>query len=323
MPLLELKNLSIGHDKKILDNINLKTYKKNLIAVIGKNGAGKSTLLKTIAGIIKKKSGNIILEKKDISDFSDTEKAKKIGFSNFKNLNIANLTVYDIVRLGRIPHTSLLGNLKKQDKQAIDNAIEQTGLKKLQKKEITKISDGQRQRTFIARLIAQKTDLLIFDEPTAFLDVEGKHKIAFLFRQLTLCLNKIIIFSTHDLKIAIQNADIIWLFKNKKIISAAPEDLILNKEFNTLFSDYNIKFNNFTADFDVKKQITGKIKITNCSNNLRFFWTKKALKRIGYKIDDSADKFLKINNDNWELSINNNYFIFNSIQKLLKKIQYD
>jgi len=318
---LEINNLSVGYEQSIIKDINLKAEKNELIAVIGKNGTGKSTLLKTISGVLKKISGQIFIDSVNTSSLPVGQLASKIGFSAISDISALNLSVYDIVRLGRIPHTSLLGKLKPKDLEAINYAIKQTGLENIKYKEISKISDGQRQRAFIARLIAQQTDILLFDEPTAFLDVEGKHKIAYLFRQIAKCNNKTIIFSTHDFKIALQNADIIWLFIEDKIVAAAPEDIVLQGYFQKLFSDETINFNNFTADFDVKKQIIGDICIINNSSELRKNWTIKALERIGFFQNEKSDRKINITDNSWILSINNQQLEFFSIYNLLKKLE--
>ena len=320
MSFLEIKNITIGHEKPLISEINLTAQKGELIAVVGLNGAGKSTLLKSIARILSIKNGQIIIDNKEIENYSKTKLSKLVGFSSVQNITASNLTVFDLVSLGRIPHTSLMGNLSKTDKSAINQAIVSTGLSHLANKSITKISDGEKQRAFITRLIAQQTELLIFDEPTAFLDVGGKHKIISLFKQIVKKLHKSIIFSTHDLKIAIKNADKIWLFLGKKIIEGAPEDLIINNTFNQLFSDSDISFDNFTADFNVNTKQVGKIAIQDfLPNNIRHNWTKNALNKIGYKIDNNNITKIKINNSNWE--INNKKF--NTLYNLLKYIQND
>jgi len=320
---LNIKNVDIGYQTPVIKNINLDAYKGELIAVIGKNGCGKTTLLKTIARIITTIKGDIFVKSKNINSFSITKFASLLGFSAISSINVANLTVYDIVRLGRISHSSLIGKLRKEDIEAIEFAIKETEINKLRNNEISKISDGERQRTFIARLIAQQADILIFDEPTAFLDVHAKHKIVSLFKKITKNFNKTIIFSTHDLKLAIQNVDKLWLYSNDKIISNSPEDVILNGTFERIFSDKNIKFNNLTADFDVLKTEIGKVKITSNSSELRYFWTKKALEKLGYTIVNNANIEVVINDNNWIKISNKIKKEFSSIYSLLKNIEND
>ena len=321
MQILELKDLAIGYEKSIIKNVNLEVQRGELIALIGLNGIGKSTLLKTIAGIIPKKSGEIFLQSKKLEKYSKQNTASIIGFSAVSQINTSNITVRDIVALGRIPYTSLLGNLSQKDNRIIDYAIKECGLKKIENKEITKISDGQKQRTFIARLIAQQTELLLFDEPTAFLDIEGKYKIVYLFQEIVREMNKSIIFSTHDLKIAIQTAHKIWLFYDNKIINAVPEDLILEGWFEKLFSHSNINFNNFTADFNVDYKITDSICLENKTTKIKKHWTIKALNKIGYDINTNANKKIIIHENHWILETSEYSKKFDSIHKLLKNLK--
>lgn len=223
--------------------------------------------------------------------------------------------------MGRIPHSSLLGILNNVDKQNIDLAIEQTGLQKITNKELSKISDGQRQRAFIARLLAQQTSLMIFDEPTAFLDIEGKIKIVSLFSKIAKEQNKIIVFSTHDINLALRFCDKIWLLLPDKFIAAAPEDLVLQNEFQKLFPDSEIKFNNFTADFYVSKPIIDSIKIINYSSDLRYLWTTKAIERFGFKIEQTSSNQLIINDNSWYLQLKNKKYEVFSIEQLQQTIE--
>ena len=319
MYILELSNLEIGYDKSLIKNINIEAEQSELIALIGLNGIGKSTLLKTIAGIIPLRQGNIFIEHKNLKKYNKQRLASIVGFSSVNQISTTNLKIKDFVALGRIPYTSILGTLKSQDTLIVQKAIEECGLQKIAQKEITKVSDGQRQRVFIVRLIAQQTRLLLFDEPTAFLDVEGKYKIVYLFKKITKEMNKTIIFSTHDLKIAIQTADKIWLFIDNKIIEALPEDLILQGKFNKLFSDSNINFNNFTADFDVKNKIIDSFAIENKSTPIRKIWTEKALNKSGYIFDSQANKKITIFDNYWQYNTQK----FDSLYKLLKNLNND
>lgn len=322
MSFLEINNITIGYEKPLLSQINLSAEKKEVIAIVGLNGSGKSTLLKSIAKILPLHGGNISIENIDILNLSKSKASKIIGFSSVQNISVSNVSVFDLVAFGRIPHTSLMGNFNNEDKRVVNEAIESTGLLSLTKKEISKISDGQKQRAFIARLIAQQTDLMLFDEPTAFLDIGGKYTIISLFKQIAKKTNKVVIFSTHDLKIAIQNADKIWLFIDNKIIEGSPEDLILDGEIEQLFFDSNISFNNFTADFNVNNQVVGNIALKNDTNNeVRYIWTKNALNKIGYFIDNQSNKKITIKNNNWILSQNNSENKYSSLYKLLKYIQ--
>ncbi len=321
---LKIKKADIGYNKVLFSDINLTAEKKEIIAVIGLNGIGKSTFLKSLSGIINFLRGEVFVNGENILKFNRAKRAGIIGFSSIININVQNLLVQDLVALGRIPHTSFIGNLTSKDKKIISEAIKKTGLSEVKNKLVTQISDGQKQRAFIARLIAQQTKILLFDEPTAFLDIEGKYQIISLFKHIAKNSDKIVIFSTHDLKIAIQNADKIWLFDNQKIIDNSPEDLILNGKLQSFFSNSSFIFNNFTADFDVNNQNIIPIKITNQTlNKNRINWTKKGLKRIDCYIDDNANIEIIVKDNFWILKTKNNNEKYFSFYKMIKNIRYD
>lgn len=320
---LNISNLSFGYKKTLYKKINLEANNNELIAVIGKNGTGKSTLLKTISGIIPPIKGNISINNVSINSLTMRELSLMIGFSAITTINSTNLTVYDLIQLGRVQHTNIFGKLKNNDKIIINKAITQTGLDKLKNKKISEISDGERQRSFIAKLIAQQTKILIFDEPTAFLDIEAKHKITALFRKISKKNNKIIIFSTHDFNIALKNADKIWLFEQNKIINGTPEDLILLNKFDEIFSDKNLSFNNLTAEFDVNIKTENNVNIINKSSEIRLKWTKKALKKHGFETNNKSKTSIYILNKYWSIHENNKIIKTHSLDQLIKFLKND
>lgn len=248
---LELKHLEIGYKTPLLSPIDLKVNQSSIVALIGKNGVGKSTLIKTIARINKPLSGDVYIDGRNIKKLQAKKLAKIIGYSSASDFPSSNFTIRDYVALGRLPYTSFTGLLTAKDKKIVAEAIQTSKLDNKAYKDIGKISDGQRQRASIARLIAQQSKIMLFDEPTAFLDIEAKYFTLKLFKEIKNKLNNIIIFSTHDINLAIQFADKIWLFIDNTIIQGLPEDLILKGYFSRLFSDKNIFFNNFTGYFDV------------------------------------------------------------------------
>jgi len=322
MPFIQINKLSIGYDKAIAANINLTADFGELIAVIGLNGIGKSTLLKTIAKIIPPLKGEILIENQNIEKISRTKTSHIIGFSATIEVFSNDLTIFDYVALGRIPYSTMLGKLSQTDISIINNSLEKSGLLHKKNKKLSQSSDGEKQRSHIARLIAQQTKILLFDEPTAFLDIGGKHLIIDLFKQIVEKKDKIIIFSTHDLKIALQNADKIWLFYNNSTKEGSPEDLILDNCFNEIFSEYNIFFDNFTADFYVNKKPNKTIQLIDFSQNkIKELWTINALKRIGFEINNNSLTQIQINLNNWILRENDIILTFNDLYKLLKHLK--
>jgi len=322
--ILQLKNLSIGYDKPIQKNINLFADKTELISVIGKNGIGKSTLLRTIAGLQLKLSGDIYFEDKEIDLLNLKDKSKKISFVSTGAPNYINIKIRELVALGRFPHTNMFGNLSANDTKIINETICLTGIEHIAEKNIYEVSEGELQRAMIARALSQDTDLLIFDEPTAFLDIPNRYEILYLLKRLSRESNKTIIFSSHDLDIVMQLSDKIWLMKENEIIFGAPEDLVLNNNFEDLFINKNLKFVKNTGQFSfvIDKQHLVNIK----GDGLIFEWTKKALDRAGfnYTCNKQHDVNVTILNSNnsikWVFEKENNKFVFDSIYQLIKNI---
>ena len=324
--ILNIDNLEIGYpSKKDLNNIlfkeiNLTGNSGELIALIGKNGIGKSTLLRNIAGLQKPISGNISFYNKLLNNYKRTDFARMVSFVSTEIVHVSNLKVFDLVALGRFPHTNWMGKLQTVDIVKSNSALEMVGMSSFINKNIDEISDGERQRVMIARTLAQDTKIIVLDEPTAFLDLPNKYEIVHLLNKLSKEENKTVLFSTHDLNIAIQEADKIWLMLDDKIIEGAPEDLILNEIFNKLFENSNLNFDKIKGDFRMKRKHTEKIGLTG--EGTYFTWTKKAMERLGFsvhkdKVDihnvkiETGNKFC-----NWILTTDKKEFVFKSIYDL-------
>ncbi|MCO6173964.1 ABC transporter ATP-binding protein [Flavobacterium sp. NRK F10] len=255
--ILHTENLSIGYTKGkssvvIQSDISLGLKKGKLIALIGKNGIGKSTFLKTITGILEPLSGTIVINHKDLSDYDNSELAQEMSLVLTESLPPSNLTVYEIVALGRQPYTNWLGTLTTEDRQKIDEAISLTGISDFAHKKHYEISDGQLQKTMIARALAQDTSIIILDEPTTHLDLVHKVTLLKLLSKLTHETGKTILYSTHDLDLAIQLTDEMIVFTENAIYKDEPCNLIAQNVFNQIFDDKNISFDTEKGKFIIK-----------------------------------------------------------------------
>lgn len=324
--ILTIRDLEIGYQIKrnrnnvLFKDINLTGNSGELIALVGKNGIGKSTLLRNIAGLQKAFHGEVLFYSKPKNYYSRSEFARLISFVSTEILNVLNLSVFDLVSLGRFPHTNWLGKLKENDISRSLQALDMVGMQNFKNKNINEISDGERQRVMIARTLAQDTHMIVLDEPTAFLDLPNKYEIVHLLNRLSKNENKSIIFSTHDLNIAIQKADKIWLMLDDRIVEGAPEDLILNDTFNHIFKDSNLNFDKIKGDFRMKRSHTNKIGLIG--EGSYFMWTKKALERLNYAVEKGNDSIphvvVKIENETseWLLNSENQQYKFNNIYDL-------
>lgn len=274
------KNLSLGYQKgkvrkNVVENLNFELLSGQLTCLLGPNGVGKSTLVKAILGEISPWLGNLILSGKDIRDYSNSELAKSLAVVLTEPISPGNMTVGQLVALGRIPHTGWTGKLSSLDKEMVKKALADTKISYLEQERLSEISDGQRQKAMIARALAQDGEIMILDEPTAHLDLINRYEIMYLLREICQKQKKAILVVTHDLEIAMETADQFWLLTcGLPLISGIPEDLVLSGEINQLLPG-----NNF--HFDPKK---GRIEKKNESKEWKFegdkmtiSWVKKAL----------------------------------------------
>ena len=210
---LQLRNISIGYgkDKAVFEHITCTAEPKSLIVLIGVNGIGKSTLLRTISGLQPAISGSILIDTKPLQTLSASERAKYLSLVLTERLVLDSMAVEEFIALGRAPYTNWLGQLSKVDKNEINDIIQLLKIEKLQYKQFNKISDGEKQKVLIARALCQQANILILDEPTAFLDYRNKKEIIALLAQIAANLNKVIILSTHDIEAALEQATACWI----------------------------------------------------------------------------------------------------------------
>lgn len=245
--IIKTDNLSIGYSqqKKVLcvaSEIHLSLEKGKLIALVGINGVGKSTLLRTLTGIQKPLTGDVFLHEHPISQVGALSLAREMSLVLTEKLPPSNLTVYDLIALGRQPYTNWIGKLSDYDKTKIDQAVRLTQTEALLHKRHYEISDGQLQIVMIARALAQDTPLIVLDEPTTHLDLQHKVSLFKLLKKLSHEEGKCILFSTHDIEMAIQMSDEMIVMSKGICIQDEPCHLISRGVFNNLFEDQSIVF---------------------------------------------------------------------------------
>jgi iron complex transport system ATP-binding protein len=285
--MLHTNNLAIGfrQGKKssiLHEHIELSVRPGELICLIGPNGAGKSTLLRTLAGIHPLIEGSVFLNNRNISQYNAKELARTVGLV-LTERNFGAIRVFDLVSLGRYPYTGFFARLTNDDHRIVLEVLAETGLTQFRKKIFNKLSDGEKQKVMIARVLAQQTPLIILDEPTAFLDLPAKFEIFKMLSVLAHENNKAVLVTTHDLELALKFADKIWLLEQgKDFTCGAPEDLVINDIFSRYFTASNFRFNQHTGSFES----TGiNYKHVNLNGKgFETFWMAKALQRKGYKV---------------------------------------
>ena len=256
--ILYTTNLAIGYKSKnevitIAENLNLNLIGGKLITLVGGNGIGKSTLLRTLTGIQKPILGEIYLNEKNINSYSSLNLAQNLSVVLTEKLPPSNLTVYELVALGRQPYTNWIGKLSELDILKINNAIQLTEIETFKNKRHYQISDGQLQKALIARALAQDTPLIVLDEPTTHLDLLHKVTVFKLLKKLCQETGKCILFSTHDIDLAIQLSDEMIVMNSQNCIQDRPCELIKNSVFDDLFNAQNIFFDKGNGKFTFKE----------------------------------------------------------------------
>jgi len=309
--LLQGINLTVGYPNRdpLFADLNIALNAKELVCFMGPNGAGKSTLLRTLACLQQPLKGSVKLPSSAASSSISivlTERISNVG-----------LTVRELVTFGRYPFLDWRIQLSKMDHDRIDQSIAQVNIRHLADKKIFELSDGQLQMAMIARALAQDTPVILLDEPTAHLDLNNRVEVMKLLRQLARDTNRAVLVATHELDLALQLADVIWITgKQKNIVTGIPEDLVLNGTFDDAFQ---------FKGFDLK---SGKVeharyqgkKIKLNGSGAEYLWSRNALERNGYQVvDDQADCHLAvISAQQWEVSGSEKIQTFNTLHDVLQ-----
>lgn len=239
--MVRIENITHGYadrtgGRRILyENASLAVGRGELLALMGRNGAGKSTLLKSIAGLQRNIKGDIFIGGCRVGHVPHSNLARLVSFVSTETIRVGNLSVRSLVAMGRSPYTNWTGRLSKADRQVVSEAIKQVGMSAFELKDINTLSDGERQRVMIARALAQNTPVILFDEPTAFLDIPNKYETVALLRRLSRESGKTILFSTHDLSIAMRLADSVCIIDNGRFISGTPSEMTDNGALDAIF----------------------------------------------------------------------------------------
>ncbi|MFA6770651.1 MAG: ABC transporter ATP-binding protein [Bacteroidales bacterium] len=247
--ILKLNNVSVGYKKTVYSKINASAGKGEMIAVIGANGTGKSTLLKSISGILPYKKGEITIFESDIRKEKPNQLATKIAFVPAQSLRARNFSLFDMLATGCYNRSNWLGTISYKDQILIKETLQKVGLTKFKDRDIATLSDGEFQRASIARSLVQNSQIILLDEPSAFLDIANKIIVTKLLKEITKSENKTVIFSTHDLQQAIKICDQIWILGYNNFIEGTPTSLIEKGAFDKIFKDSSLKFNQTLLTF--------------------------------------------------------------------------
>lgn len=323
IPILFTRGLTIGYKTKngVLElekDFNTKIYNGEIVCLIGPNGCGKSTLMRTIAGLQKPLSGDTFISEVDVKRMKPHQYAQLLSLVLTDKVNVGAMTVMDIVTIGRYPYTNFFAKLEPKDHQIIEQALDSVHLNDYKDRFFNELSDGEKQRVLIAKALAQDTPLIMLDEPTAHLDLPNRVEIMNILKRLAKETGKAIFLSTHELDLALQTADTIWLMnRDENMKSGTPEDLVLSGMFEHVFKSKAFTFDKLSGSFKVVHPTQGVVSVVG--NDVYSTWARRALQRAGYQVVENPECSIRIQYESeiWKLRINSEVFNCKSIRELL------
>lgn len=287
-PVIQFQHLQTGYRinsgyKIIAHNISASLYSSELTCLIGANGSGKSTLLRTLSGFLPPIQGEILLNGLPLTRYSDKDMARLLGVVLTERCDIRNMTVTELVGLGRSPYTGFWGTLRKADREIVERSIDWVGIGELRQRMLHTLSDGERQKVMIAKALAQETGVIFLDEPTAFLDFPSKVEMMQLLHRLAHEMGKTIFLSTHDLELALQIADKLWLLnRTLGLQTGTPEDLSLAGSLTDFFSRKEITFDSESGLYRIAHRYHTTLFLKGEGERARM--VEKALARLGIAV---------------------------------------
>ena len=286
-PVLSTTDLTVGYHipRKspivVVEHITVDLSAGELVCLIGPNGAGKSTLMRTLAGMQSPLAGTVYLMGADLQSLNPNQLARCLSIVLTERVDVGVLSAYTLVALGRYPYTGWMGKLQPEDERVVQQAITAVGAADLADRNVGELSDGERQKIMIARALAQEPLVMLLDEPTAYLDLPRRAELMAMLRRLARETGRAILLSTHDLDLALRNADQIWLLpKGGQLQVGAPEDLVLNGAFESAFRGEGVQFDAYSGSFRTDNLSAGMVDLHG--DGLPALWTLRALEREGF-----------------------------------------
>ena len=329
---LTATKLSIGYSHRgqetcVAEALDLALNAGEFICLLGPNGAGKSTLIRTLAGMQAPLSGSLKLQNQTFHSISPRERARMISVVLTEALPVGMMDAYSLVALGRHPYSGWLGGLKQHDKERIKWAFKAVGAEGLEGRQIAELSDGERQKISIARALAQEAQVMLLDEPTAFLDLPRRVELMTILRNLAHREQMGLLLSTHDLDLALRFADRLWMITTDgKLIQGYPEELAMSGEFARIFANENLDWDAERGSFRAHPNPCLKAHIQG--DSIHALWTRRALERLGFGIakpDENSALSIQVveldDHTEWAVARNGNQATHTSISQLIDWIR--
>ncbi len=317
--LMHTQGLAVGYGHKksstiIMEGLKCSLQPGELVCFMGPNGVGKSTLLRTLSGAQAPLAGDIFFQDKKLHELTRMELALNISVVLTDPVSVGNITVRELISFGRYPYTGWNINFSPEDHEAIERAIHETSLQTIQDRKITELSDGQRQKALIARALCQDTPVIILDEPTAHLDLNNRVEIINLLKGLSRKTNKAVLMATHELDLALQAADVLWLAGFETGLEIGfPEDLVLSGKIDEVFQLKGFDLKTGHLEKNIYKQ-----NVSVVGDGYPLLWTKNALERNGYGTGADGGLKLEILSEHDKIQWKTNKgALFNSLEEVI------
>ncbi|HEX9896731.1 MAG TPA: ABC transporter ATP-binding protein [Dehalococcoidales bacterium] len=258
--ILRTDKLTVGYGKKtVVADINVMLMKGQFVCLLGPNGSGKSTILKTIVHILAPLGGEVYLNDREISRMSNQDMAKTTAVVLTEPISAGLLTAYDVVMLGRHPHTGFMGKPTVKDSEKVIEALKMVNAENIAQRYFTELSDGEKQKTLLARALAQEPQLIVLDEPTSHLDARHRIEVMLILRQLTQEKGVTVIASLHDIDLAMKACDVALLIKDEHILACGtPEDVLKEDLVAELYGMDRATFSAYLGGVELKGNKSGK-----------------------------------------------------------------
>lgn len=326
---LQAEGLSVGYQVKgssarsVASDLNVKLVPGEFVCLLGPNGVGKSTLIRTLAGMQKPLAGSIRISDTPIAKMNPKEKARSVSVVLTDSLPHGLFDAYSVVALGRHPHTGWTGSLGPSDRERIEWALKAVGAWNLAYRQVSELSDGERQKVMIARALAQETNLILLDEPTAFLDLPRRVELMRTLRDLARREGLSILLSTHDLDLALRSADKLWLLgEGGTLKTGMPEELALDGFIAKTFTSSEVDWDSEQGSFRMHRHTCATVSLEGTGASR--IWTQRALTRIGYDVvgaEKESKLRIRISNEDkstvWDVESGSTKARYNTLNTLV------
>lgn len=253
--MIELRDIRLAFGRReLIASASARFRAGTITALLGRNGTGKSTLLRAMAALGAVSHGEILVAGRPVGSLSAAALARSIAFVNTDRIRAENMSARELVAIGRSPYTDWIGRMGDDDRRIVDEALQTAGIADMADRMIDTMSDGECQRVMIARALAQATPVILLDEPTAFLDMPNRYELCTLLRRLAHEHGKCIVFSTHDLDIALSLCDDIALIDSPDLHVMPTAEMIRSGCIERLFSSPYVRFDAATQSITLVEQ---------------------------------------------------------------------